>query len=198
MKYKSTDENVRDLQMIMTNIQITKAAVIKNGIKRIKRKTVRFIIPTVPQPSHRPRVSASGEFYVPGARRNNIFFSEKVYPTLSRIWIQYPCSIKLDIYVQTPPTWSKVKQFLAECKIIRPWHRVGDNDNFEKAVYDMMQPSEHRETKGILADDSLIVDNETHKYYSITPRYEVEITYIDKIPQELLNELEIRDFSERK
>lgn len=196
--YKSNEENAKDLRLILTDIQFKKASDVIAKVGRIKRKKIRFIIPLAPAPSHRPRVDANGMFYVPGAAKNNKFFSDKVYPTLKRIWVQYPCSIKLDIYVQTPPTWPKFKQFLAERKIIRPWHRVGDNDNFEKAVYDMMQPSEHRETNGILADDSLIVDNETHKYYSITPRYEVELTYVDYIPQELIDALEIRDFSERK
>jgi Holliday junction resolvase RusA-like endonuclease len=71
---------------------------------------------------------------------------------------------------------------LAEIGLLRPWGATGDVDNFEKAVYDMIQPNEKRKHTGIMSNDSLIIESHSQKFYSITPRYEISITYMNKIP----------------
>ena len=68
-------------------------------------------------------------------------------------------------------------------KILRPWGHVGDIDNFEKAVYDMIVRNENKGRDGILFDDRLIIEAHTNKYYSITPRYELTISYMGNIPE---------------
>lgn len=147
----------------------------------IKWRKVSFTIPTVPEPSHRPRLSGY-RVYVPGAAKNQSFFNRNVLPKLNGLFITTPCKIKVDIYVQTPKSFTKTQQILAEMKVLRPWTNNGDVDNFSKAVLDQMMPNEKRGHVGILKDDCLVIDLDAKKYYSSTPRYEVTITYMVDIP----------------
>lgn len=90
-------------------------------------------------------------------------------------------------------SFTKTQKCLAEMKILRPWTSTGDVDNYEKAVFDMIQPNEKRGHTGILVNDSLIIESCTNKYYSSTPRYELTITYMSNIPKSILNVLKLKD-----
>ena len=57
----------------------------------------------------------------------------------------------------------------------------------------MMQPNENRGHVGIMENDCLIVDSRVSKYYSISPRYEISISFMDKIPEELMKVLRLED-----
>lgn len=163
-----------------------------NAYKSIKWKTVTFRIPITPEPSHRPRLSGY-RVYVPGAAKNQSFFNRNVTPTLNGLFITTPCKIKADIFVQTPKSFTDCQKILAEMRILRPWGNIGDVDNFEKAIYDMMQPNEKRHHRGIMANDSLIIEAHTNKYYSRDPRYEITISYMTKVPDRLMRILRIRN-----
>ena len=78
-------------------------------------------------------------------------------------------------------------------KILRPWGNIGDVDNFEKALLDQLQPNEKRGHRGIMANDSLVIESHTNKYYSMTPRYEVTIEFMNKIPDVLFKILKMKD-----
>lgn len=158
----------------------------------IKWRKVSFTIPTVPEPSHRPRLSGY-RVYVPGAAKNQSFFNRNVLPKLNGLFITTPCKIKVDIYVQTPKSFTKTQQILAEMKVLRPWTNNGDVDNFSKAVLDQMMPNEKRGHVGILKDDCLVIDLDAKKYYSSTPRYEVTITYMDKVPEPIKKTMRLDD-----
>lgn len=163
-----------------------------NAYKGIKWKSVSFVISMNPEPSHRPRLSGY-RVYVPGAAKNQSFFNKHVMPTLKGLFITTPCKIKADIYVKTPKSFTSCQKILAEMRILRPWGNTGDVDNFEKAIYDMMQPNDKRNHRGIMANDSLIIEAHTNKYYSETPRYEITISFMGKIPEKLMKILKIRD-----
>ena len=164
-----------------------------DAYRGIKWKTVKFRIPIDPEPSHRPRLSGY-RVYVPGAAKNQSFFNRNVTPTLNGLFITTPCIIKADIFVKTPKSFSECQKILAEMRILRPWGNIGDVDNFEKAIYDMMQPNEKRHHRGIMANDSLIIDAHTNKYYSEDPRYEIAISYMTKIPDRLMRILRMREY----
>lgn len=163
-----------------------------NAYKAIRWKTVSFIIPTEPIPSHRPRLSGY-RVYVPGAAKNQAFFNKHVLPTLNGLFITTPCKIKSDIFVKTPKSFNMAQKILAEMRILRPWGNVGDVDNYEKSIYDQMQPNEKRGHVGIMQNDSLIIEAHTNKYYSITPRTEITISFMGKIPDKLKKVLRMRD-----
>lgn len=153
-------------------------------VKKIKWKTVSFTIPEEPEPSHRPRLCGY-RVYVPGAARHQAFFNKNVLPKLNGLYITTPCKINVDIYCKTPKSYTKTQQLLAESKIIRPWTNIGDIDNFLKTTLDAIQPNEKRGHVGIMENDCLIISTNANKYYSITPRSEVTISYMTNIPDDL-------------
>jgi Holliday junction resolvase RusA-like endonuclease len=160
--------------------------------KKIKWKTVSFTIPMVPEPSHRPRLCGY-RVYVPGAARNQSFFDKNMRPKLNNLYISTPCKMVIDIYCQTPKSFSNTQKILAEMKMLRPWVNTGDVDNYTKSVLDMMQPNEKRNHIGIMSNDCLVMETLVNKYYSITPRYEVIISYMDKIPPDLMKILRLEN-----
>lgn len=189
------DINKDNVQSMLNDInESTKAKIagVLSMFTTIKWKKVSFTIPTTPVPSHRPRLCGY-RVYVPGAAKNQSFFNRHVRPELKGLFITTPCKIKVDIYCQTPKSFSKVQQVLAEMGIIRPWVNSGDVDNFDKAVYDMLQPNEKRGHVGIMSNDCLIIESHSNKYYSRNPRYEVMISYMDKIPDSILSTIRLKD-----
>lgn len=173
--------NYADMLKNLSNSKLTELGEISRFISKISWKRVSFIIPTAPVPSHRPRLSGY-RIYVPGAAKNAAFFQKHVLPQLKGLMISTPCKVDLRIYSKTPTSFTKLQTCLAEIGLLRPWGATGDVDNFEKAVYDMIQPNEKRKHTGIMSNDSLIIESHSQKFYSITPRYEISITYMNKIP----------------
>ena len=173
--------------------RVTKTArQVANIIKSIKWKSVSFIINTEPEPSHRPRLCGF-RVYVPGAAKHQRFFDKEVLPKLKGLFISTPCIVDIDVYCKTPSSFTKVQQLLAEQRLIRPWVNVGDVDNFAKTVLDMCQPNEKRGITGIMDNDCLVVDCRTRKFYSKSPRYELNIKYMGKIPDELRKLMRLSD-----
>ena len=152
----------------------------------IKWKKVKFTIPLIPVPSHRPRLCCY-RVYVPGAAKNQSFFDRQVRPKLHGLFIDTPCKIDVDIFCKTPMSFTKTQTILAEMGILRPWVNTGDVDNFDKAVYDMLQPNEKRGHVGIMENDCLIIESHSNKYYSLNPRYEITITYMESMPDSIRN-----------
>lgn len=170
-------KQVADISTIMTNV---------------KWKSVSFTIPMEPVPSHRPRLCGY-RVYVPGAAKNAVFFNRKVLPTLGDLYITTPFKVYAKMFVHTPKSFTKVQTALAEMRILRPWGNIGDVDNFAKSLYDMMTTNEKRGHRGIFSNDCLIIDSETSKYYSMNPRTEVTIEYIEEIPEELKKILRLKN-----
>lgn len=153
--------------------------------KKIKWKTVSFTIPTAPEPSHRPRLCGY-RVYVPGAAKNQSYFDKNVRPKLNGLFIDTPCKMVIDLYCQTPKSFTQTQKILAELKLIRPWVNTGDVDNYTKMILDEIQPNEKRGHIGIMANDCLVIETIVNKYYSITPRSEVIISYMTNVPKDLM------------
>lgn len=159
----------------------------------IKWKRVKFDIPLIPVPSHRPRLCGY-RVYVPGAAKNQSFFDKHVRPKLNGLFIDTPCKIDVDIFCKTPSSFTKAQTILAEMGVLRPWVNTGDVDNFDKAVYDMLQPNEKRGHVGIMENDCLIIESHSNKYYSLNPRYEVTITFMEEMPDSIRNVMRLNKF----
>lgn len=192
--YTIDPENEKNYVQMMNSLNSSKQAelgtVVRICRKGIKWKSVSFTIPTAPVPSHRPRLS-NNRIYVPGAAKNATYFNRHVLPTLNGLMISTPCKVDARFYIKTPSSFNKIQMLLAELGLIRPWGRNGDVDNFSKTVLDQIQPNEKRGHIGILKDDALVFEMNSRKYYSVTPRTEVTITYMDSIPQKLLHILRL-------
>ena len=182
--------NVKRMESEYSDSVLNNVAVAISYVKKITWKTVKFTINKEPKPSQRPRLSGY-RVYVPGAAKNTAFFSREVLPTLGGLWIDKHCKVKMDLYVHTPASFTKTQKMLAEMKIIRPWVHCGDLDNYEKEILDGIVGNKKRGHKGCMLDDCIVVDMESHKYYSQTPRTEVIITFMDKIPKSIINILKL-------
>lgn len=173
---------------------IQQVAEIAEIMSNIRWKSVSFTINTEPIPSHRPRLCGYRVF-VPGAAKAQAYFNKKVLPKLNGLFISTPMRITADFYFRTPKSFTKTQTALAEMKILRPWGNIGDNDNLEKSLMDQMQINIKRGHKGLISNDCLVVELHSNKYYSMTPRTDVWIEYMDKsyIDPMLQKILRIRD-----
>ena len=146
----------------------------ENGLNNFINRsttTIKIILYIIPEPTPRPRL-AFNHFYVKNSSSNNKF-AEVLVKENKDIFqlVKTECKFKVKCFLPTPKYFKKVRTLLAELGIIRPTRRP-DWDNLGKTYSDMVQ-------KWIIEDDSLIVDGETHKYYSLKPRVEIIIEYFD-------------------
>ena len=141
-------------------------------IRKIKWKTIKYVIYLIPKASPRPRKSMNGHFYVNGAADNKRFFRNFYKETLDTPIIDTPCKFYCDSYLPIPNDMSLVNQFLAELGLIRPLKKP-DFDNLAKTYSDM--------TQGILLfDDALIIEGISRKWYSCKPRIEITFKYMEE------------------
>ena len=139
-------------------------------ISKIKWKTLSFTIYLLPKATPRPRSGKNGIFYVKGAKDNKKFFQDHLLNQDIPL-ITTPTRFKCKSYLPIPKSMNPVEKLCAEMGFIYPISKP-DWDNLAKAYCDMIQGL-------ILYDDSLIVDGESSKRYSIKPRIEIEISYME-------------------
>ena len=84
-----------------------------------------------------------------------------------------PCDVEFNAFVKTPNSFNTTDVFLAEIGLIRPTNKP-DWDNIGKKYSDMFNSN-------IWLDDTLVVDGTVRKYYSIKPRVEVHLKYMNML-----------------
>ena len=87
--------------------------------------------------------------------------------------IYTPCYIDYMVYIKTPKYYNIEDTYLAELGLIRPLSKP-DFDNIEKKYADMYNGN-------IWLDDSLVIDGHIGKYYSILPRVEITLRYMNML-----------------
>jgi Holliday junction resolvase RusA-like endonuclease len=112
--------------------------------------------------------------YVPGAGEDRQFMRKLAKEELLQLdsLISTPCEIEYTAFFKTPSSLSVVDTFLAEIGIIRPPFQKPDWDNIGKKYCDMFNSN-------IWMDDTLVIDGSVHKYYSILPRVEIKLRYLN-------------------
>ena len=161
---KTNEKFLKDLQKSIKNI------------KRIKWKTLNLVLWKVIKPQARPRTTTVGfvHIYVPNAKSYAEWFKKFAKENNFEI-ITTPCCLNLKIYEKTPSSYSIKNKYLAESGLLRPWKRTGDFDNYAKGIADFIQ-------HGLLADDCLVIDSKIELFYSLKPRVEIEIKWMEKFP----------------
>lgn len=137
----------------------------------IKWKTQTFIICEVPKATPRPRTNYNTHvFYVKGAKTRKNRFKKFL---INEDWemVTTPCKFEVKTYFPIPSSMKKQEQILAEFGMVRPISKP-DWDNLGKTYSDMIQGT-------VLYDDALIIDGRAQKFYSIKPRVEITITYME-------------------
>lgn len=140
-------------------------------IQNISWKKLEFTIYLLPKATPRPRHnSISHIFYVKGAKDNSEIFS-KFMEKQNLPKIITPCKFFCTSYLPLPKSMRGKEKILAELGLIRPISKP-DWDNVGKAYSDMIQGS-------LLYDDSLIIEGVSKKFYSVKPRIEIVIEYME-------------------
>jgi Holliday junction resolvase RusA-like endonuclease len=138
-------------------------------INSIKTNYIKIVFDIIPEPTPRPRLSL-GRFYVGNSKANNTFVKLMVNKDKDLYhFIKTPCEFIVKNYFPIPKAFNRVDTILAELGMIDMVSRP-DWDNLGKTYSDMVQ-------KYILADDSLITNGRSYKYYSLKPRVEIIIKY---------------------
>ena len=87
--------------------------------------------------------------------------------------IYTPCYVDYKVYFRTPSYYNTEETYLAELGLMRPICKP-DFDNIEKKYADMYNMN-------IWLDDALVVDAHIAKYYSILPRVEITLHYLNML-----------------
>jgi Holliday junction resolvase RusA-like endonuclease len=136
----------------------------------IKWKTLNYTIYLLPKATPRPRSGRNGIFYVKGAADNKKFFKQFLRNQDIPL-ITTPTKFSCVSYLPIPNSMNPVEKICAELGFIYPVSKP-DWDNLGKAYCDMLQDI-------LLYDDSLVVEGTSIKRYSIKPRIEITISYME-------------------
>ena len=113
--------------------------------------------------------------YSVNAHEDSVFMSRLLAQDLISLQnlICTPCEITINTYSPTPSYFNRVDTFLAELGLHRPIAKP-DWDNIEKKYSDMFNHN-------IWLDDTLVIDGHIQKYYSILPRLEIDLRYLNMV-----------------
>ena len=145
----------------------------------------------VPEGSPRPRfrivnrrnlsnmAMANSEFvhvYSLTGREDNLFMKRLIekeeFDALDSM-ICTPCIIDIYAYFKTPSYFNKSQTILAEMGLERPIFKP-DWDNLGKKYSDMFNAN-------VWLDDTLVIDGSIHTYYSVLPRVEIRLRYLNML-----------------
>ena len=115
--------------------------------------------------------------YQPNAATDYMFMKQLVEEDLELLGesiIHTPCIMTINAYFKTPSYYTTEERLLAECGL--DWCiKKPDWDNMGKKYSDMMNTN-------IWIDDSLVISGTVNKFYSIYPRIEIRIQYLNALP----------------
>lgn len=120
----------------------------------------------------------NGQFvhvYSLNAKEDSLYMQRLVDQDLVQIQelIWTPCIVEYNIYQKTPTVMNTVDTFLAEIGLIRPITKP-DWDNIGKKYSDMFNHN-------VWLDDTLVISGTLNKYYSILPRVEIRLRYLNTL-----------------
>jgi len=113
--------------------------------------------------------------YSLNAHDDHVFMQRMVGTDLIQLdqLIYTPCEVYFNAYFKTPSAFSQVDTYLAELGLHRPATKP-DWDNIGKKYSDMFNSN-------VWIDDALVVDGKVSKFYSILPRVEITIRYLNML-----------------
>lgn len=101
-----------------------------------------------------------------------------------------PCDVHYRAYFPTPKSYNKIETFMAEIGLNRPLCKP-DFDNIEKLYADMYNSN-------VWIDDALTISATIDKYYSILPRVEIDLSYLNAVycKQQYTNIINRKDYDD--
>lgn len=173
------NNSIERLDYLLKDIKLSKYKTsVFDLIKRnnnIKWKTLTYTIFLLPKATPRPRSGRNGIFYVKGASDNKKFFKQFTINEDIPL-ITTPTKFQCVSYLPIPKSMHPIEKICAELGFIYPVSKP-DWDNLGKAYCDMIQDI-------LIYDDSLIIEGTSIKRYSVKPRIEVTISYMEDYDSE--------------
>lgn len=160
-------------------------------IQSLKYSTINIILFEVPEGSPRPRFRIVNRANISNMALSNPNFvhvysltghEDSVFMKrlitegeLSQLdaMICTPCTCDINAYIKTPSYYNKEQIILAEIGLDRPIGKP-DWDNIGKKYSDMFNAN-------VWLDDTLVVDGAVHKYYSVLPRIEIRLNFLNQL-----------------
>ena len=114
--------------------------------------------------------------YSPNANNDHRYIHRLIDQELIQLnqMISTPMQVCINVYFKTPTYFNQTDTLLAEIGLYRNIQKP-DWDNIGKKYTDMFNGN-------VWLDDNMITDGEVHKYYSILPRVEIYIRYLNYFP----------------
>ena len=152
--------------------------------------TIKIVLNVVPEGAKRPRyrfvnrgnlinaaITDPGfiHVYSPGAAANHDYMKRLVDQEIVQLnhLICTPCDVHFKAYFPTPKSFTKQEAFMAEFGLDRPIVKP-DWDNIGKLYSDMYNSN-------IWIDDALTIRGVVDKFYSILPRVEIDLSYLNAV-----------------
>lgn len=103
-----------------------------------------------------------------------------------------PCDVTYRAFFPTPSYYNRIEKFIAEIGLDRPICKP-DFDNIEKVYADMYNSN-------VWLDDALTVTGHIEKFYSILPRVEIDLNYLNVVynKKQYENIINRKDFPQGK
>lgn len=113
--------------------------------------------------------------FSPDAAEDHKFLHRLLDTELNELqrFIQTPCQVCINTFSRTPSYFNLTDTILAEIGVHRNIQKP-DFDNIAKKYCDMFN-------ENIWLDDQMVLDGEVHKYFSILPRVEIYIRYLNYV-----------------
>lgn len=113
--------------------------------------------------------------YSPDAKEDNLYMRRLIDNDLVELntLIHTPCIVEYNVYQKTPSSFNASDTFLSELGLIRPITKP-DWDNIGKKYSDMYNHN-------VWIDDTLVISGTVNKFYSILPRVEIKLRYLNML-----------------
>lgn len=145
-----------------------------SNIQKIKWKHKEFVFYILPKSTPRPRASRTGSgkmiFYVKGANDHKQFLKYALRNEDIEL-IATPMKFHIRAFLPIPQSMKAHEKVAAELGFVRPITKP-DWDNLAKTYCDMMSSL-------VIQDDRLIIEGSLKKYYSVKPRIEIDLWYME-------------------
>lgn len=109
-------------------------------------------------------------------KEDNVFMkrlmSQEEFDALDSM-ICTPCIVDIYAFMKTPSYYNREDTILAEIGLHRPISKP-DWDNIGKKYSDMFNAN-------VWLDDTLVIDGSIHRYYSVLPRVEIRLRYLNMV-----------------
>lgn len=161
----------------------------RSMISSLNYYTVSIVLFEIPEGSPRPRMRivnrqnlsnmalSNSNFihvYSLTGHEDQIFMkrllTEQEFEGLNQI-ICTPCDVDINAYLKTPSSYNRRETILSEVGLQRPITKP-DWDNIEKRYSDMFN-------RNVWLDDTLVIDGAIHRYYSVLPRIEIRLKFLN-------------------